>query len=68
MKNSTVKYSPMIYLINFNKSDHYHPYVIHQYKPIPTPNTWQDLLTNEDANIYSPKYDMSVSINTKVMF
>ena len=61
--NSTVKYSPMIYLINFNTTDSYHPIVVDQYKPIATANTWQDLLTNADANYYSAKYDMSVSID-----
>ena len=60
--NSTVKYSPMIYLFNFNSTNK-HPFVVFQYKPIATPATWQDLLTNADANVYSPKYDMSVSIN-----
>ncbi|CAF3669480.1 unnamed protein product [Rotaria sordida] len=60
--NSTVKYSPMIYLINFNSSNK-HPIVVNQYNPIATPNTWQDLLTNADAHLYSAKYDMSVSIN-----
>ncbi|CAF3426872.1 unnamed protein product [Rotaria sp. Silwood1] len=60
--NSTVKYSPMIYLINFNSSNK-HPIVVNQYKPIANPATWQDLLTNTDANLYSAKYDMSVSIN-----
>ncbi len=61
--NATVKYSPMIYLINFNSSNHYHPIVVDKYKPIATPDTWQDLLTNEDAGVYSAKYDMSVSID-----
>lgn len=60
--NSTVKYSPMIYLINFNSSNN-HPFVVEQYKPLATPGTWQDLLTNANANFYSAKYDMSVSIN-----
>jgi hypothetical protein len=61
-KNSVVKYSPMIYLINFNSSSN-HPFVIDQYKPVATPATCQDLLTNADANMYSAKYDMSVSID-----
>ncbi|UJR28926.1 hypothetical protein I4U23_010145 [Adineta vaga] len=64
--NATVKYSPMIYLIRFNSSDeHYRPYVAHEYQPIATPGTWQDLLTNADADVYSAKYDMSVSIDEK---
>jgi hypothetical protein len=60
--NATVVYSPMIYLINFNSSNH-HPIVVNQYQPIPTPSTWQALLTNSDAGVYSAKYDMSVSID-----
>lgn len=28
-----------------------------------TLNTWQDLLTNSDANVYSSKYEISVDIN-----
>ena len=60
--NATTKYVPMVYLIEFNSSNH-HPVVVDQYQPIPTPGTWQDLLTNTDADVYSAKYDMSVSIN-----
>ncbi|CAF4103030.1 unnamed protein product [Rotaria socialis] len=60
--NSTVKYSPMIYLFNFNSSNE-RPIVVNEYKPITTPGTWQDLLTNDNANFYSAEYDMSVSIN-----
>ena len=60
--DSPMKYSPMIYLINFNSSDS-HPYVVDQHKPLANPGTWQDLLTNADANFYSAKYDMSVSIS-----
>ena len=59
---STVKYRPMIFLINF-ESVTLRPMIVDHYKPIPTPATWQDLLTNDDANKYSAKYDMSVSIN-----
>jgi hypothetical protein len=61
--NVTALYSPIIYLFNFNASDG-RPFIIDQYKPMPTPNTWQDLLTNADANLYSAKYDMSISIDT----
>ncbi|CAF3549967.1 unnamed protein product [Adineta steineri] len=61
-QNSVVKYSPIIYLFNFNSTNK-HPFIVHEYKPIATPGTWQDLLTNSDANFYSAKYDMSVSIN-----
>jgi hypothetical protein len=57
-----VKYLPIIYLINFNSSNH-HPIVVDSFMPAATPGTWQDLLKNSDANIYSAKYDMSVSIN-----
>ena len=60
--NATTRFHPLIYLINFNASDK-HPYVVGQYKPIPTNGTWQDLLTNDDANLYSAKYDLSVSID-----
>ncbi|CAF2489546.1 unnamed protein product [Rotaria sp. Silwood2] len=60
--HSAVNYSPMIYLINFNSSNK-HPIVVNQYKPIANPGTWQDLLPNADANLYSAKYDMSISIN-----
>ncbi|CAF3887397.1 unnamed protein product [Rotaria sordida] len=59
-----VKYSPIIYLLNFLSSNR-HPIVIHQYIPIATNGTWQDLLSNADANIYSAKYDMSISINSR---
>ncbi|CAF4864936.1 unnamed protein product [Rotaria sp. Silwood1] len=59
-----VKYSPIIYLLNFNSSNH-HPIVVDQYIPIATPSTWQDLLTYLDVNIYSAKYDMSISINSR---
>lgn len=59
-----VKYSPIVYLLNFNASNR-HPYVVDVFRPLYTPNTWQDLLTNEDEDIYSPKYDMSISINSR---
>ena len=60
--DSPVKYSPMIYLINFNASNS-RPYVVDRHLPLANPGTWQDLLTNADAGSYSAKYDMSVSIN-----
>lgn len=63
--NATMKYSPMIYLINFDASNEDHPVVVDRYQPIPTPSTWQDLLTNSDANMYVDKYDMSVSIDER---
>ncbi|CAF3728793.1 unnamed protein product [Rotaria sp. Silwood1] len=59
-----VKYSPIIYLLNFNSSNH-HPIVVDQYIPKANQGTWQDLLTYSDANIYSAKYDMSISINSR---
>lgn len=37
--------------------------IVDQYLPNATANTWQDLLTNSDADSYSAKYDMSVDIN-----
>ncbi|CAF3410284.1 unnamed protein product [Rotaria sp. Silwood1] len=58
-----VKYSPIIYLLNFNSSNR-HPIVVDQYIPIASSGTWQDLLSYSDANIYSAKYDMSISINS----
>lgn len=61
-KNASVKHSPMIYLMTFKATSH-RPVFVNQYKPLATPGTWQDLLVNADANIYSAKYDMSVSIN-----
>ena len=53
---------PIVYLINFNSSNHY-PIIVDAYRPATTPNTWQDLLSNSDADQYSAKYDMSVDIN-----
>lgn len=61
-KDSYTKHSPLVYLLNFDPQTRT-PFFVNQYKPLPTPGTWQDLLTNADANIYLPKYDMSVSIN-----
>ncbi|CAF2732447.1 unnamed protein product [Rotaria sp. Silwood2] len=63
-QNDTVKYSPIIYLLNFNSSNR-HPIVVDQHIPLATANTWQDLLTNADADIYSAKYSMSISINSR---
>ena len=57
-----IKYVPIIYLFNFNTST-YRPMIVDEYRPNATPGTWQDLLTNTDANIYGAKYDMSVSID-----
>ncbi|CAF3591321.1 unnamed protein product [Rotaria sp. Silwood1] len=59
-----VKYSPIIYLLNFNSSNR-RPFVVDQHIPLATPGTWQDLLTNEDADIYSAKYSMSISTNSR---
>ncbi|CAF1213033.1 unnamed protein product [Rotaria sordida] len=59
-----VKYSPIIYLLNFNSSNR-HPIVVDQYIPIATPGTWQDLLTYSNVNIYSSKNSMSISINSR---
>ena len=63
--NKTAKYVPMIYLLNFNSSatPQHQMTVVNRYQPMPNPDTWQDLLTNSDANVYSAKYDMSVSID-----
>ncbi|UJR32395.1 hypothetical protein I4U23_019857 [Adineta vaga] len=55
-------YIPIVYLFNLNSSN-YRLFIINYYRPVATPNTWQDLLTNSDADTYSAKYDMSVSIN-----
>ncbi|CAF1266557.1 unnamed protein product [Rotaria magnacalcarata] len=59
-----VKFSPIIYLLNFNSSNR-HPIVVGQYVPDTTSGTWQDLLTNDDADIYSAKYSMSISIDSR---
>ena len=61
---ATSKYLPIIYLINFNRSNG-HPIIVDQYLPNATEGTWQDKLTYVGAELYSPKYDMSVSIDTK---
>ncbi|CAF3753530.1 unnamed protein product [Rotaria sp. Silwood1] len=57
-----VQYSPIIYLLNFLPSNR-HPIVVNHYIPFATSGTWQDLLSNSDADTYSAKYDMSISIN-----
>ncbi|CAF1565342.1 unnamed protein product [Adineta ricciae] len=63
-RDSRAKYIPMIYLLQFNSSEaYYHPYTVDLYKPVARTGTWQDLLTYDDVNVYSAKYDMSVSIN-----
>ncbi|CAF5087779.1 unnamed protein product, partial [Rotaria magnacalcarata] len=59
-----VKFSPIIYLLNFNSSNR-HPIVVGQHVPYTTPGTWQDLLTNDDADIYAAKYSMSISIDSR---
>ena len=61
-KNASVKHSPMIYLMTFKETSN-RPVFVNEYKPRANPGTWQDLLPNADANVYSAKYDMSVSIN-----
>ena len=43
----------------------HHPIIVDSHIPNVTLDSWQDLLTNSDANIYSAKYDMSVSINKR---
>ena len=60
--NTVSKYVPMIYLINFNSTNRF-PLIVDRNQPNATADTWQDLLTNSDANTYSAKYDMSISIN-----
>ena len=60
--NTAAKYVPIIYLINFSATDN-RPMVVDSYLPNATLDTWQDLLTNADADFYSAKYDMSVGIN-----
>lgn len=59
---SRINYTSIIYLVNFNSSNRY-LIIVDQYIPNATSATWQDLLTNSNANLYSPKYDMSVSVN-----
>ena len=60
--NTNAVYIPIVYLINFNNSNS-NPMIVDRYLPNATSNTWQDLLTNSDADVYSAKYDMSVDIN-----
>ena len=59
---SPSKYVAAIYLINFNSSDN-RPIIVDAFLPSVTNGSWQDLLPNADADLYSAKYDMSVSIN-----
>ncbi|CAF2570720.1 unnamed protein product [Rotaria sp. Silwood2] len=59
-----VKYSPIIYLLNFNSSNR-RPIIVDKYIATATPGTWQDLLTYSTANIYSAKNSMSISINSR---
>jgi hypothetical protein len=62
--NTKTIYIPIIYLINFNSSNNY-PIIVDQYLPNATFGTWQDLLSNSDAETYFAKYDMSISIDNK---
>lgn len=62
VREARPKFLPIVYLIRFNVSDGF-PTVVDQHIPSATSNTWQDLLTNDDVELYSAKYDMSVSIN-----
>ena len=62
VRDARPKFRPIVYLIRFNASDGF-PTVVDQHIPAATSNTWQDLLTNDDVELYSAKYDMSVSIN-----
>jgi hypothetical protein len=59
--DSNTQYTPCAYLLNifnstFNVLDTW------SYSP-PTNTSWQASLTNQDADVYAAKYDMSLSIN-----
>ena len=59
--DSNSKYTPCANLLDISNST----FIVLDtwlYTP-PTSTAWQASLTNWDANVYAPKYDMSVSIN-----
>ena len=60
--DSSVKYIPIVYLLNLNPFNG-HPIVVDRYEPGTNRGTWQALLTNADANVYSAKYAMSIDVN-----
>jgi hypothetical protein len=59
--DSNSKYTPCAYLLNISNST-FNVLDSWFYTP-PTNSSWQASLTNWDADVYAPKYDMSVSIN-----
>jgi hypothetical protein len=59
--DSSTKYTPCAYLLNISNST-FNVLDTWLYTP-PTNTSWQASLTNWDADVYAPKYDMSVSIN-----
>jgi hypothetical protein len=59
--DSNSKYIPCAYLLNISNST-FNVLDTWLYRP-PTNTSWQATLTNWDADVYAPKYDMSVSIN-----
>ena len=63
VRDSVLNYIPIIYLLNFNTTNTPPLVIVDEYRPNATQGTWQDLLTNADANYYSAKYDMSLSIS-----
>jgi hypothetical protein len=60
--DSSTKYIPCAYLLNILNSS-FNVLDTWLYTP-PTSTSWQASLTNWDANVYAPKYDMSVGINS----
>jgi hypothetical protein len=59
--DSSSKYTPCAYLLNISNST-FNVLDTWSYTP-PTNTSWQASLTNWNADVYAPKYDMSVSIN-----
>ena len=58
----STKYTPCTYLLNYSNAMFN---VLESWLYTPTTNTsWQARMTNWDADVYAPQYDMSVSINT----
>jgi hypothetical protein len=58
--DSSSKYIPCAYLLNISNSSFN---VLDTWLYTPLATTWQASLTNWNADVYAPQYDMSVSIN-----
>jgi hypothetical protein len=59
--DSSTKYTPCAYLLSISNST-FNVLDSWLYTP-PTNTSWQESLTNWDADVYAAKYDMSVSMN-----